>query len=93
MNEIFCVDLASHAIGLGHRKPYKRHGKLFYKPYRNYFSICEGCESFNAWKEMELAGYAKSSKPESGRFMFWLTRNGLDWLGEKLGMKIYDEED
>ena len=42
---------------------------------------------------MELAGYAKSSKPESGRFMFWLTRNGLDWLGEKLGMKIYDEED
>lgn len=27
------------------------------------------------------------------RALFWLTREGLDWLGEKLGMHIYDEED
>ena len=24
---------------------------------------------------------------------FWLTRAGLDWLGQELGITIYDEED
>jgi hypothetical protein len=27
--------LAMHCIGMDYRKPYKRHGKLFYRPYRN----------------------------------------------------------
>ena len=28
-----------------------------------------------------------------GRYTYRLTRAGLDWLGDKLGIHIYDEED
>ncbi|MGI5958993.1 MAG: hypothetical protein ACOX60_06230 [Massiliimalia sp.] len=86
------ISLASHAIGMDYKKPYTRHGKKFYKPYRNYFSTAPGCDTFKAWETMELAGYAKSQQTERGGYIFWLTRAGLDWLGERLGIHIYDEE-
>lgn len=39
-------------------------------------------------------GYAeRGRKDRYGGRMYWLTRKGLDWLGEKLGIKIYNEED
>lgn len=41
---------------------------------------------------MEASGYAKSQETERGGKFFWLTRTGLDWLGEQLGIHIYDEE-
>ena len=87
------VELASHAIGLDHKKPYTRHGKKFYKPYRNYFSTAKGCSDYEYWDVMEASGYAKSRETERGGKFFWLTRSGLDWLGEQLGIHIYDEED
>lgn len=31
MKEYKCVILAMHAVGLDRKKPYKRHGKYFYK--------------------------------------------------------------
>lgn len=86
------VDVASHAIGLGRKRPYTRHGKKFYKPYRNYFSTAPGCDDYELWDTLESAGYAKSSQTNRGGRVFWLTRAGLDWLGIKLGMHIYDEE-
>ena len=87
------ISLASHAIGLPQRKPYKRHGKIYYRPYRNYFSTTEQCDVYDAWETLRLAGYAKSQITESGKHViFYLTREGLDWLGEKLNMYIYDEE-
>lgn len=92
MNKELCINLASHAIGLDNKKPYKRHGKLFYKPYRNYFSTAKGCDDLEMWKTMENAGYAASYIVHLNVYVFWLTRKGLDWLGEQLGIKIYDEE-
>lgn len=86
------VSLASHAIGLDYKKPYTRHGKKFYKPYRNYYTVHLGGYAFRLWDEMEKEGKAKSKKSKTGA-MFWLTRLGLDWLGEQLGIHIYDEED
>ena len=35
----------------------------------------------------------RGRKDRYGGRMYWLTRKGLDWLGEKLGIKIYNEED
>ena len=32
------IELCKHMIGLDYKKPYHRHGKAFYKPYRNYYS-------------------------------------------------------
>lgn len=39
------ISLATHAIGLDHKKPYKRHGRYFYRPYRNYYDASiKDCE-------------------------------------------------
>lgn len=86
------VSLASHAIGLDYKKPYTRHGKKFYKPYRNYYTVGLNGYGFRVWSDMEEEGYAESKKSKTGA-MFWLTRSGLDWLGQQLGIHIYDEED
>lgn len=87
-----CIDLAKHAIGLnGRRRPYTRNGKQYYKPYRNYFATSLPCEP---WEMMTWAGYAvmrRQTRDGQPIATFWLTREGLDWLGEQLGVYIYDE--
>ena len=89
VNENIYINLASHAIGLDHKKPYKRHKKYFYRPYRNYYAASpKDCE---VWEMMVAAGYAEADR--YGGRLYWLTRAGLDWLGEKLGIHIYDESD
>lgn len=86
------IALASHAIGLDRKKPYKRHGKLFYRPYRNYYDASiKDCE---IWEVLANAEYAeRGRKDRYGGRLYWLTRKGLDWLGGKLGIVIHDEED
>lgn len=85
------IDIAKHCIGLDRKKPYIRHGKKFYKPYRNYYSTGASDEE---WDMMVSAGYAKRGEKNShGGYMFWLTREGMDWLGKELGVHIWDEED
>ena len=32
------IDLCKHMVGLDRQKPYHRHGKAFYRPYRNFFA-------------------------------------------------------
>ncbi|MCD8398125.1 MAG: hypothetical protein LUD12_13270 [Lachnospiraceae bacterium] len=94
INSNVYISLMKHCIGMDSRKPYKRHGKIFYKPYRNYFSTAEKGKDAENWKTIMDAGYAKRReiKNKYGGYVYWLTRAGLDWLGEKLGMHIYDEE-
>lgn len=88
------VQLAAHAIGLNHKRPYIRHGKTFYRPYRNYFTTHDKTHDYTVWKGLCENGYAKSCPSGTrGSYTFWLTRAGLDWLGETLGITIYDEED
>ena len=81
------IDLARHCIGLDHKKPYRRHGKTFYRPYRNYYASGRTHEE---WEMMLSAGYARR---DTERYIYSLTRAGLDWLGREIGMTIYDEED
>ena len=50
------IDQAKHCIGLDRKKPYIRHGKKFYRPYRNYFATGR---NYEVWEAMEFAGYAK----------------------------------
>lgn len=35
------IDICRHMIGLNYKRPYHRHGKAFYKPYRNYYCDIE----------------------------------------------------
>ena len=92
LNGNIYIDLVSHCIGLDYKKPYKRHGRYFYRPYRNYYGA--GGKDVEIWDVMVEAGYAAAGKKdrEGGR-MYWLTREGLDWLGKKLGIQIWNEEE
>lgn len=91
-HENIYIALASHCIGLDHKKPCKWHGRYFYRPYRNYYDA--GGKDVEIWDTMVSAGYAKTGRKDRyGGRMYWLTREGLDWLGEKLGIQIWDEED
>lgn len=70
---------ANHCIGMDTRKPYKRSGKWFYKPYRNYFD--DESSMWDAMVELGLA-YKKS--------FYHLTLIGLDWLSDVNGIYIYN---
>lgn len=89
-NENCYIELAKHFIGLDRKKPYVRHGKRFYRPYRNFFAAGK---NYNDLEIMVLAGYADRDKEKNqhGGYTYWLTREGLNWLGEKTGIHIYDE--
>lgn len=92
MNDNTYINLAKHCIGLDHKKPYKRHGRYFYRPYRNHYDA--GGKDVEIWDMMVSAGYAEAGRKDRyGGRMYWLTRAGLDWLGEKLGIHIWDEEE
>lgn len=85
------IELAKHCIGLDRKKPYIRHGKKFYRPYRNYFAASRDYEDLEV---MQLAGYMeRGEKNQHGGYTFRLTRTGMDWLGRELYIHIYDESD
>lgn len=85
------IELAKHCIGLDRKKPYTRHGKRFYRPYRNFFVTGRYYED---WETMEGAGYAeRGDQNQHGGYTFFMTRDGLDWLGGVLDIHIYDESD
>lgn len=92
------TEVMMHTIGMwpeGLRHAYKRHGKIFYRPYRNYFSTAPHLSGYWMWERMEKAGHAERIKvdPDSGGEIWHLTRRGLNWLEMKLKARIYDEED
>lgn len=90
------VQLAAHAIGLDNKRPYQRHAKYFYRPYRNRFATHDKAPDFKAWEGMVANGHAVAYAGTSGGnacAYYHLTRKGLDWLGDSLGIIIYDEED
>lgn len=56
------VKLASHCIGLDYKSPYKRNGRYFYRPYRNYYDA--GGNDVEIWDVMVGAGYAEAGKED-----------------------------
>ena len=94
-----------HCIGMdgnSHRhRPYTRHRRKFYRPWRNFFS---GLRNDKTWELLVAEGYAEKRDytthyTQDGKehaiegTTYWMTRKGLDWLGEQIGVTIYDEED
>lgn len=93
-----------HCIGMDgytrRHRPYTRHGRKFFRPWRNFFSTLRNDKT---WESLVGEGYADKTDHEtrytqngeehvSEGTTYWLTRKGLDWLGEQLGITIYDEE-
>lgn len=85
------IDVMKHCIGIGTKKLYTRHGRKFYRPYRNrYFTYVYN----KTWNGLVEKGYAKHGEVnENQQTFFFLTRIGLNALGECIGAHIYDEED
>lgn len=83
------IDLCKHMVGLDRQKPYHRHGKAFYRPYRNYFAAnIPGNRLLN-----KLPGYI-ITKLQSEKYTWHkLTLEGLKWLGRQLNMTIMEERD
>lgn len=84
------IELCKHMVGLDYRKPYHRHGKTFYKPYRNYFTAQSKHKLFEKLPDWIIN---KRQDKESGHMCYWLTREGLDWLGRQINITIRNEED
>ena len=86
------LDDMRHMIGLDmlKHKPYRRHGKQFYKPYRNYWA------GFNKYLDYfsGVLGLTEKQEPKllGGMPYYYLTRRGLDFLGRHIKVTIYDEE-
>lgn len=87
------VRLAAHAIGMDHKRPYMRHGKTYYRPYRNYYTAPSVGPETAAWLVLVNKGYATRQIFRDCKNHFKLTRAGLDWLGIVLGVIIHDEEE
>ena len=89
------VRLMAHAIGLDHKRPYQRHGKFYYRPYRNYYSTWVGSPEYVIWERMAVSGYAvrRVSERISDGMVYHLTRAGRERLGKMLGITIREERD
>ncbi len=87
------LDDMRHMIGLDMQKhkPYKRHGKLFYKPYRNHWAgFNDRLEYFSG-----TLGLCRKYEPKltGGMPFYCLTRRGLNFLGRHINVTIHDNED
>ena len=85
------VSDCQHMIGLDgiRHKPYIRHGKKYFRPWRNYWC---GREPGLEWMSADAIGLAE--KWQDGKYSYYrLTREGLDWLGRQIGIVIHDERD
>lgn len=84
---------ALHTIGYnsGHVRGrlYTRHGKRYYKPFRNYFYgkdvDLDKLVEAGYMEFYEEVAYGEKVK------IYWFNRDGLDWLGKQIGAYIYDE--
>lgn len=82
------IELCKHTIGLDRSKPYHRHGKAFYKPYRNYFAA-----SSNGERLLDrLSGLVFERRETERSVIYRLTPNGLKWLGRQLNITIKECE-
>ena len=84
-----------HCLGLDRRKPYKRNGKLYYRPYRNYYNT----QYKNVvWSDLKYLGFAECDKEyweikdKNTVVNYWLNKDGRKWLADILGIyKIWEE--
>lgn len=78
------IEICKHMVGLDYKRPYHRHGKAFYKAYRNYYcDVPEGNKILNKLpKELFIV-----HQDERGT-TYYLTKNGFGWLGRQLHITI-----
>lgn len=83
------IEICEHMVGLDRERPYHRHGKAFYRPYRNYFA-----DTLNGNRFLDKLPRDVVRK-EVGRASTWykLTDSGMAWLGRQLHVTILNERE
>lgn len=84
------IGFCKHFVGLDMARPYKRHGRLYYKAYRNYWYDNDNVPEFDLMCAGAF-GLMGKKKEEKGVF-YWLTAAGLEWLSRKTGIQIRREK-
>lgn len=81
------LEICKHMIGLDCKRPYHRHGKAFYRPYRNYYE-----DTLSGNRVLDKLPRDVVQK-EVGIVSTWytLTDNGLKWLGRQLNITILNK--
>lgn len=78
------VDYCKHMVGLDYERPYQRHGRLFYKPYRNHWEA-----PANGNKILDkLPRFLVTREADEMGVLYALTVDGLKWLGRRLKITI-----
>ena len=80
------TEICKHMVGLDYKRPYHRHGKAFYRAYRNYYvDVPEGNRLLDKLPECLLTvhRYARGA-------IYHLTPTGLSWLGRRIGVVIHN---
>lgn len=78
------IAICEHMVGLDYKRPYHRHGKAFYRAFRNFYSdVPEGNAILDKLPdEMVTVRHSERSA------MYHLTQAGLEWLGRQLHITI-----
>lgn len=83
------IDCCKHMVGLDYKTPYHRHGKAFYRPYRNHY-----CDTVSGNKLLDkLPDFIVRKERGQRGVTYVLTRDGLDWLGRQLQITIKNVRD
>ena len=78
------IEICKHMVGLDYERPYHRHGKAFYRAYRNYYEdVPEGNRLLDKLPECLF----RVHRNERGA-TYHLTKTGLEWLGRQLHITI-----
>lgn len=81
------IEICKHMVGLDYKRPYHRHGKAFYRAYRNYYAdVPEGNRLLDKLPECLFT----VRRGEHG-VIYYLTKAGLEWLGRQLHITITRE--
>lgn len=78
------IEICKHMVGLDYKRPYHRHGKSFYKAYRNFY---DDVPKGNRILDKMPSELFRVRRDERGA-TYYLTQIGLDWLGRQLKMTI-----
>lgn len=78
------IEICKHMVGLDNSRPYHRHGKAYYKAYRNYYTdLPSGNRILDMLPEMII----QATKNDRGS-EYHLTDAGFGWLGRQLHITI-----
>ncbi|MBR3163802.1 hypothetical protein IKF15_00625 [Candidatus Saccharibacteria bacterium] len=81
------IKLMEHCIGYDPGRVYWRHGKKYYKPWRNHF--CAGGSDLEVWDGLKKQGFAESGA--ANKVNFWLNNAGLSILSAAERVYIYND--